>query len=197
MKFLKILKRNKGFTLIEILCVITILGMLAFLAIPQFGIVRDSAKQATTVASARTTVSTIMGASLMYDKDDWYAQRLGSNPTDYSEDSLNNYLETVFEDGSPGFNQLNYRNQYSDSAFILNWTTPISGTGKDPAVFLTNTATFSYANSNETNMELLKGTIIVYFATDGAGETMTTRHIEVYYTDEDGIKSDRPFIIVM
>ena len=197
MKFLKILKKNKGFTLIEILCVITILGLLAFLAVPQFGIVRDSAKQASTVASARTTVSTIMGATLMYEKEDWYAPRAGSTPTAYSEASLNNYLETVFEDGSPGFNRLNYKNQYSDSAFILNWTTPITGTGKDPAVFLTNTSTYSYANSNVTSMELLKGSIIVYFATDGAGETLTTRHIEVYYTDENGIKSDRPFIIVM
>jgi len=197
MKFLKILKKNKGFTLIETLCYIMILGLLASLAIPQFSIVREGAKQATTIASARTTVSTILGATLLYEKEDWYEPRAGSTPAAYSQETLNNYLETVFEGGTPGFNNQNYRNQYSDSEFILNWTTPITGTGKDPAVFLTNTSTYSYDNSNANSMELLKGTIIVYFATDGAGETMTTRHIEVYYTDENGIKSDRPFIIVM
>lgn len=196
MKFLKILKKNKGFTLIELICVLSILGLLIFLAVPQFSTVRDSAKQATTVASARTAVSTIIGTTLLYEKEDWYEPRAGSTPTAYSQESLNNYLETIFEDGTPGSNSFNYKNQHSDSTFILNWTTPISGTGKDPAVFITNTSTFSYANSNATNMEMLKGTIIVYFATDGAGETLTTNHIEVYYTDENGIKSDRPFIII-
>ena len=46
-------------------------------------------------------------------------------------------------------------------------------------------------------MEMLKGTIVVYFATEGAGESMTTKHIEVYYTDENGTKSEKPFIIVL
>ncbi|MBT3319548.1 MAG: prepilin-type N-terminal cleavage/methylation domain-containing protein [Clostridia bacterium] len=197
MKFLKVLRKKKGFTLIEVICVIAILGILIFLAVPQFTSIRDNAKQATTVASARATVSTILGATAHYEKDDWYAPRAGSVPAAYSEGSMNNYLEKVFEGGTPENNTHGYSNAYSDSRFILNWTSPISGSGKDPAVFLTNTTTYSFANSNESNMEMLKGTIVVYFATEGAGESMTTKHIEVYYTDENGTKSEKPFIIVL
>jgi type IV pilus assembly protein PilA len=196
MKLIKTLKKNKGFTLIEVICVIAILGLLVFLAVPQLDSFRDNAKRSTTIASARATVSTIIGATALYDKDDWYAPRISSTPSAYSEISLNNFLEKVFEGGTPEHNTHGYKNPYSDSEFILNWHSPISGTGKDPAVFLTNTSTYSYENSNASNMELLKGSIIVYFATEGSGSTLTTKHIEVYYTDENGIKSERPFIIV-
>ena len=196
MKFLKKLKSKKGFTLIEVICVIAILGLLIFLAVPQFSSVRNNAKQAVTIANARATVSTIIGATALYEKDEWYASRISGTPGDYSQASLNNFLEKTFEGGTPEHNTHGYRNSYSDSEFILNWTTPISGSGKDPAVFLTDTSTYSYDNSNASNMEMLKGTIIVYFATEGAGETLTTNHIEVYYTDENGIKSEKPFIIV-
>lgn len=196
MKFLKILKKKKGFTLIEVICVIAILGILIFISVPQFSSIRSNAKQAVTIANARATVSTIIGATALYEKEEWYAPRISSTPSAYSQASLNNFLEKVFEGGTPTQNTHGYINPYSDSEFILNWTTPISGSGKDPAVFLTDTSTYSYANSNASNMELLKGTIIVYFETEGAGETQTTKHIEVYYTDEEGIKSKQPFIIV-
>lgn len=53
-------KRNKkGFTLIELVVVIAILGLLAALAIPRLLGSRDKAKEGTYVASARTIASAV------------------------------------------------------------------------------------------------------------------------------------------
>ncbi len=197
MKIFSRLKKKRGFTIIEMLCVMAILGMLAALAIPQFSFVRESAKKAVTVSNTRTTVSTIIGLTAMYDKEDWYAQRNSGDSYDYSSATMSNYLEKLFENGVEGENNHSYINQYSGSEVILNWSSSISGTGEDPAVFITNTSTYSYANSNSSNMTQLEGTVIVYFDTEETGEGLTTNHIEVYYTDENGIKCDKPFIIVM
>jgi len=197
MKLFKKLKKNRGFSLIEILCVMAIMVMLVAMAIPQFELFRDNAKRSTTVASARTTVSTIIGLTALYEKEDWYAPRNSGTPYDYSQETMSNYLEMLFEEGDEGSNMHNYKNQYSDSRTILNWHTTVSGTGEDPAVFLTNTSTFSHANANVSTMSQLEGSIIVYFDTTGTGESMITNHIEVYYTDENGIKCEKPFIIVM
>lgn len=197
MKLLKLLKRNKGFSIIEVLCVLAIIVMVAALAVPQFEFARDSAKRTATVASARTTVSTIIGCTAHYDKEDWYAPRNSGTSYDYSDSSMSNYLEKLFEGGDEGSNTHRYKNQYSESEVILNWSSSISGTGEDPAVFITNSSTYSHANANTSNMSQLQGSIIVYFDTTGTGESMTTNHIEVYYTDENGLKNDKPFIIVM
>ena len=197
MKIFSKLKKKKGFTLIEVLCSIAILGMIAAMAIPQFSFARESAKKAVTVSNTRTTVSTIIGLTALYDKEDWYAQRNSGDSYDYSSDTMSNYLEKLFEDGVEGANSHTYINQYSGSEVILNWSSSISGTGEDPAVFITNNSTYSYANSNSSNMSQLQGTVIIYFDTEETGEGLTTNHIEVYYTDEAGIKADKPFIVVM
>ncbi len=197
MKIITKLKKKKGFTIIELLCAIAIIGMLAALAIPQFSFVRESAKKAATVSNARTSVSTIIGLTALYEKEDWYAPRNSGDSYDYSSSTMSNYLEKLLEAGEEGSNNHSYINQYSGSEVILNWSSSISGTGEDPAVFITNTSTYSYTNSNSSNMSQLKGSVIVYFDTEETGEGLTTDHIEVYYTDETGLKCDRPFIIVM
>jgi hypothetical protein len=58
---------------------------------------------------------------------------------------------------------------------------------------MTNTSKYAYANSTPENMSQLKGTIVVYFAT----EDDTTSHIEIYYTDKDGVKCEEPIIMTM
>ncbi|WP_461420754.1 type II secretion system protein [Gudongella sp.] len=78
----KMNKKRKGFTLIELVVVIAILGLLAALAIPRFGNVRDDAEKATLVADARSVYTSVM----MY-----YAEN-GSYPT--AETDLGpNYLD--------------------------------------------------------------------------------------------------------
>ena len=187
------MKKSKAFTLIEILVVIGILAILAAIAIPQFMTLAENAKKTATEASMHVVAETIEGCMVRYDKEHWYAPRSSGTSYDYSDGSMNNYLEGLFENSAEPTNDYSYVNQYSNSKVILNWTSSISGEGLDPAVFLTNTSKYSFANSTPQNMSQLKGTIVVYFAT-GDG---TTSHIEIYYTDKEGVKCEEAMVLTM
>ena len=54
----KKLKKKKGFTLIELIIVIAILGILALIAIPKFGSAQKDAKIKADVATAKTIADT-------------------------------------------------------------------------------------------------------------------------------------------
>ena len=184
------MKNKKGFTLIEFLCALAIIAIIATMAVPQFASMNKRAKDSVTIASMRATVGTIQGSMMLYDHDNWYAPRASWNSSEYSDISMNNYLEMLFENGSVPNESYSYENQVTGSRVILNWSSSLSGTAENPAMFLTNTSAYSYENSNPDNMRLLRGSIIVYFATESGGEGLSTAYIEVYFTDENGVKSD-------
>jgi type IV pilus assembly protein PilA len=184
---------TKAFTLIELLVVVGIIAVLAVLAVPRFIALAENAKEAATQANMNVVAETVQGCMVRYDKNHWYAPRSSGTSYDYSDSSINNYLEGLFEDNSEPTNDYSYVNQYSGSKVILNWTSSIGGEGLDPAVFFTNTTKYSYDNSTPSNMSQLKGTIVVYFATEDG----TTTHIEIYCTDKQGDKCDDPIILTM
>ena len=59
----KILKNKKGFTLIELIVVIAILGILAMIAIPRFAGFQETARQKADVATGKS-IATIISAAI-------------------------------------------------------------------------------------------------------------------------------------
>jgi prepilin-type N-terminal cleavage/methylation domain-containing protein len=73
-------KREKGFTLIELIMVIVLLGLLAVVAIPQFTNLQTEAKQAATlgvVGGVRSGIYTKYAANLAQNVTPYYPATLG------------------------------------------------------------------------------------------------------------------------
>lgn len=94
LKIRKMMKRQKGFTLVELIVVIAILGILAALAVPKFVSTLGNARQKTHEANVRTLKS----AAALYLADgekgsDDTVTWTGSN--DYVDDFPTGYTVTI------------------------------------------------------------------------------------------------------
>jgi type II secretion system protein G len=86
--------RRQGFTLIELMIVISIIGVLAAIAIPNFRQARDKSNKRACYANQKT----ILGALEMYNLDNGTAATISGDGSVLSELATLKYLQSVPED---------------------------------------------------------------------------------------------------
>lgn len=120
----RLFNNQKGFTLVELLAVIVILGIIAAIAIPSIGSIIDNSKKDAHVSNAEMLMSAARLAVASNDTDLWSATT-GDKDTNINMAELvsDGYLENTIEDPDTG-------EAYAGKGYVTYNPNSASGTDK-------------------------------------------------------------------
>jgi prepilin-type N-terminal cleavage/methylation domain-containing protein len=189
--------RQHGFTLVEILIAVIIVGILAAIAIPVYVAQRDKAKVTGLKLNARHI--TIAAHSYVADSLStvWtksYAKTNGTLSTQAATYASCALEENVKHGGATGTNADGYTNPYSAKKLILNQAALPTGANVQPAVWITqpSSTTYRYTSfpTNSTTKADLAGSVVACWNTG-------TSTIEIFFVDKNGKKSPTCIYLAM
>ena len=128
-------KNNKGFTLIELIVVIAIIGILAAIVIPQFTNATTKAKEATVQSMATSIVS---GVNAYYAKE--LLAGISSGTGDYPPGNQT-FQANVFSSFDPST-----WNEFCDGCTATDWDADADGTAANDVAVPTGCVTYQFAS---------------------------------------------------
>ena len=114
-KLMKALHKNeKGFTLVELMVVVVIIGILVAIAIPIYGMITARAERSTITANVRI----LDGAIMMATADDVAPNQVDPADTGAVINELGNYIEPIEQVGGEEYGIGNFNDSDSIRAFV-------------------------------------------------------------------------------